>query len=132
MTEKAIKVTSDLQITIQEIEVKNGSMLKGLQEIVGGCIEIVHPRRLERPLLMVVNDEGLLYGLPVNPVGSYLYGMDQHGHPILGDIAILQEGFRDGEPDVLGLSDEEAEDIARQLNEAFRPLKEARAHAVLS
>ena len=132
MTEKAIKVTTDLQITIQEIEVKNGSMLKGLQKIVGGGIEIVHPRRLERPLLMVVNDEGLIYDLPVNPIGSYLYGMDQHGHPILGDIAILQEGLRDGEPDVLGLPDDAAEDITRQLNEAFRPLKEALANAVLS
>lgn len=55
---------------------------KSVGEAVGGYIEIVHPKRLNSPYCMVVNDEGLLIGLPPNLHGSYLYCTDQHGSPI--------------------------------------------------
>lgn len=60
-------------------------------EIVGGLIEIVKPRRLGYPYVMIVNEEFLLLQLPYNPVGSWLYCTDEHGHPICGNILILKE-----------------------------------------
>lgn len=76
-------------------------------EVVGGYIEIVHPYGLEDPLVMIVNEEGLLKGLSVNPIASYLYRTQEHGHPIVGNAVIMQEGMRDGEPDIIGLEEEE-------------------------
>lgn len=59
--------------------------------VVGGLIEIVRPRRLERPYIMIVNENFINLRLPLNPVGSYLYCTDEHGHPICGNIIILKE-----------------------------------------
>ena len=104
MTEKAIVITTDNEISIQDLEVKDGSLLESLQQIVGGYIETVRPMRLGGGLLMIVNEEGLLQNLPVNAVGSFLYGADCHGNPIVGTIAIVDRGYRHGEPDLVGLS----------------------------
>lgn len=42
--------------------------LESLQKEVGGCIEVVHPKYLPQGFCMVVNDEGLLMGLPPQPL----------------------------------------------------------------
>ena len=76
---------------------------------VGGWFEIVHPVGMKRPFVMLVNEEGLLLNLDVNALGSFLYGTLAHGHPIVGDIVIMKEGFVDGEPDIVGLTDQEAD-----------------------
>lgn len=129
MTEKIVVITTDLKISTREIEVENGSMLKGLQEIVGGGIEVVHPRRMERPLCFVCNDEGLRLGLPINAVGSHLYGTDQHGHPIVGDIAIMREGFRNGEWDLVGFPSLLAEELMVRFTRTYPILKGAKPDA---
>ena len=78
---------------------------KSIGEAVGGWIEVVRPVRLKRPYCMIVNEEGALINLPRNIFGSFLYGMDYHGNPILGDIVLLKEGIdSDGERDILGLN----------------------------
>lgn len=64
-------------------------------EVVGGHIEFVRPSRLGKPYCMIVNEEFLLQGLPVNPVGCYLYATDEHGHPICGNIIIMKEHGED-------------------------------------
>ena len=89
---------------------------KSVGKAVDGYIEIVHPRRLGFPYCMIVNEEGLLRGLPLNPYGSYLYGIEAHGNPIVGDSVILKEGFVNGEPDLVGLSDEECSTFADQIS----------------
>lgn len=125
MTEKAIVITTDNEISIRDLEVKNDSMLEALQQIVGGYIETVRPIRLRGDLLMIVNEEGLLQNLPVNEVGSYLYGIDLHGNPIVGNIAIVDRGYRNGEPDLVGLSPMLAEEILRKFMYTFPILKGA-------
>ena len=90
-------------------------LYKTVGEIVGGGIEIVHPRGLEQPFCMIVNDEGLLQGLPANPLGCALYETWRHGSPIVGDIVLMKIGYRNGDRDVIGLSDEEAVSIVKQL-----------------
>lgn len=43
-------------------------LLDNLQKEVGGYIEVVHPKYLPEGLCMVVDDEGLLKGSPVNNI----------------------------------------------------------------
>lgn len=124
MTEKVIVITTDNKIFIKELEIIDGSMLEGLQQIVGGYIENVLPMNLEDPLMFVCNEEGLIRGLPVNTVGSILYGTYQHGFPIVGDIAIVQQGWRDGEPDIVGLPDNVIEHVYGQFIEKYSILEE--------
>ena len=89
--------------------------LRGMQEFVGGYIEIVRPAYLRRPYVMIVNEEGLLKGLPINNTGSLLYGA-----PIVGDVLILKEGFNDdGEPDLLSLDMDEAHNLLDELMRRF-------------
>ena len=64
---------------------------------------------------MIVNEEGLLKRLPINVVGSHLYETDKHGYPIVGNIVIMKEGLRNGEPDIIGLEDDDIESVADGL-----------------
>lgn len=97
-------------------------MFKTVGKAVGGHIEHVRPRGLEDPYCMVVNEEGRLRGLPVNPIGSYLYGTYDHGEPIVGDIVIMKEGFTDGEPDIVGLDDLDVQQLALLLDDVMQGL----------
>lgn len=82
-----------------------------IKEAVGGWYEHVHPMGLDRPYSMMVNEEGLLLGLPMNWLGSELYGTPQHGQPIVGDIVFLKDGYDGGEPDVVGMTEDEAQHL---------------------
>jgi hypothetical protein len=79
-----------------------------IKKAVGGWYEHVHPVGLDHPYSMMVNEEGLLLGLPMNRLGSELYGTPRHGHPIVGDIVFLKDGYDGGEPDVVGMTEDEA------------------------
>ena len=87
------------------------------------CIrDSVKPARLRHPYCMIVNEEGRLLDLPLNYVGSYFYGTDQHGEPIVGNIVIMKDGYRGGEPDIVGLNDVEAEQIKDVIIDLIEPL----------
>lgn len=92
-------------------------LYKSLGKEVGGRIEVVHPRELRVPLNMIVNEEGRLEGLPQNALGSFLYGTPIHGEPIVGNIIILQEGFVNGEWDIIGLDDDLARNMIDQISD---------------
>ena len=62
----------------RERDVKINS-LKQMQELVGGYVEFVYLN----DKVLIVNEEGLLYGLPRNNQAT-----ESAGHPIVGD-AIL-------------------------------------------
>ena len=87
-----------------------------IQKAVGGWYERVHPVGLERPYCMMVNEEGLLQNLPMNLTGSVLYGTPQHGQPIVGDVIFLKDGYHDGEPDVVGMTAEEAQSLGDKFS----------------
>lgn len=102
---KGIVITTKDEMRVQKF---SEPAHKSIGEAVGGWIEVVHPKRLEYPYCMVVNEEGVILKLPINSFGSFLYGMDYHGYPILGDIVLLKEGINsDGERDILGLDEQE-------------------------
>ena len=80
-----------------------------LQEIVGGFIEIVAPMELRTHprVRMIVNENFIHLGLPFNLFASYLYGYGSHSDPILGTAVFAYQGWVDGEPDIVGLPDDE-------------------------
>ena len=116
---KGIVVTTDLEIRIEEF---SDPLYKTVGSAVGGYIEHVKPARLRHPYCMIVNEEGRLLDLPLNYVGSYFYGTDQHGEPIVGNIVIMKDGYRGGEPDIVGLNDVEAEQIKDVFIDLIEPL----------
>lgn len=116
---KGIVVTTDLEIRIEEF---SDQLYKTVGSAVGGYIEHVKPARLRHPYCMIVNEEGRLLDLPLNYVGSYFYGTDQHGEPIVGNIVIMKDGYRGGEPDIVGLNDVEAEQIKDVIIDLIEPL----------
>lgn len=116
---KGIVVTTDLEIRIEEF---SDPLYKTVGSAVGCYIEHVKPARLRHPYCMIVNEEGRLLDLPLNYVGSYFYGTDQHGEPIVGNIVIMKDGYRGGEPDIVGLNDVEAEQIKDVIIDLIEPL----------
>lgn len=88
---------------------------KSCRSTLGGWIETVHPGGLERPYMMLVNEEGLVHNLPLNMVGCFLYKTHEHGCPIVGNVILMKLGFRDGEPDIVGLEEDEAEKLMNMV-----------------
>lgn len=60
--------------TTKDVVPKNGKdfSYEELREIVGGYIEVVHPKDTKK--IMVVNEEGKLLGLELNPEATKHYG----------------------------------------------------------
>ena len=104
------------------VEVKDFAppLYQSLGEAVGGTIELVRPRGLARPFVMIVNDEGLLLDLPLNRLGSILYETHKHGSPIVGNVVIMKEGMTSNGPDIIGLGPEDGDVLLRDLREAFK------------
>ena len=79
------KMPNIIQVSDRELK------LEDVQSMVGGLMELVYPRN-GTPAMMgidddaqyIVNEEGLLKGLKVNPIGSEIVGQ-----PIVGNLVIL-------------------------------------------
>lgn len=84
---------------------------RSLGVLVDGFIEIVRPLNLERPYVMICNEDYIALDLPFNKIGSYLYGTAIHMHPILGNIVIMKERGEELE----GLTEGEIYEITRSL-----------------
>lgn len=107
---KAIKITTDNEISVVDIQEPT---LEGMQEHVGGYIQTARGYTLndldvpgKHNLLMIVNEDGFNMDLDYNDVAT-----DLADDFILGDVLIMQEGFVNGDPDIVGLSDEQVKDI---------------------
>ena len=105
---KGIVITTDNKVGVRQFGLP---LYKTVGKVVGGYIEIVHPKGLSKPYIMIVNEEGRLLDLPLNHIGSFFYGTDQHGEPIVGNIVVMKDGYRNGEPDIVGLDDSEVERV---------------------
>lgn len=113
---KGVVVTTDNTVEIRDF---GEPLYKTVGEAVGGYIEIVHPIGLADPLVMIVNEEGLILDLPLNQLGCLLYGTHNHGHPIVGNIVVMQTGYVNGEPDIIGLDDNQAAELAKTFELCF-------------
>lgn len=102
--ELALKVTATGEISRVKLTTP---LYRSVQKEIGGYMEIVKPKRLNEPFCMIVDEEGLIKGLPPNQIGSYLHETDKHGHPIVGDILIMKIGITDKGPDIVGLDEKD-------------------------
>ena len=100
---KGVVITTNREMYVLDIP-ESEPLYRSTRPVLDGPMEIVHPRGLPRPYCMIVNEEGLMHDLPLNEVGSVWYGTHIHGQPIVGNIIIMKEGFRDGEWDLIGLN----------------------------
>ena len=93
-------------------------IIENIEKELGGWMEIVRPKRLGKPYAMLVNDDFIRLGLPINRVGCYLYGTDEHGAPIRGNIIIVVEDgeFKDLEQFELSTIEGYARLIHQQYN----------------
>lgn len=118
---KGIVITTDDQFRVQDFSLP---LYKSVGAAVGGYIEHVNPKLLRRPYCLLVNEEGLLLGLPVNYLASYMYGTHMHGHPIVGDVVLMKNAYIHGERDIIGLTDSEVEKITRELEPLLAGLRD--------
>lgn len=128
---KALKITTDNVISVVTVPEPTW---KGMGELVGGYFEHVRPwglYNLDTPykndLCMIANGEGRLIGLEHNPTGTMLYNETPKFMgfaPIAGDILIMAEGFVNGEPDIVGLDEQQIEIVKTALIKKFKFLRE--------
>ena len=111
---KGVVITTDNKVYPVEL---SEPLFQGAKEILGGYMEHVWPGGLKRPYCLLCNEEGLLMGLPMNAYGSFLYRTQIHGSPIVGNIIIMKDGYENGEPDIVGLTHEEAAEISKQATD---------------
>lgn len=85
---KTLKITTDNKISIINLDFDH----KSLREEVGGYVELVRTQKLldyfKTKVVMIVDEEGLVKNLPVNPMGCYFYDTNKHGNPIVGDVIL--------------------------------------------
>ena len=89
---KTVKVSTDNMVSLIDIDFDN---FREIQKAIGGHFETVRTRRTvsyfgSPDIVMLVDEEGLLKGLPVNTFGSVMYGTAEHGHPIVGDLILAK------------------------------------------
>lgn len=85
---KTVKVTTDNKVSIIDVDFDD---FRSIQQAVGGHFETVHTRLMadyfkDPSVIMLVDEEGLVKGLPENALGCALYGTVRHGCPIVGDL----------------------------------------------
>lgn len=116
---KTVKITTDNKISIVDIpwtaEAKE-------QAICADCVETVKTQIMyslfHDTVVMIVDESGIINNRPFNLAGSFLYGTQYHGAPIVGDILFgLQSG-----PEIL--PPENPEDIMHLLMMKIPELQE--------
>lgn len=118
---KTLKITTDNKISIIDLDFDH----KSLREEVGGYVELVRTQKLldyfKTKVVMIVDEEGLVKNLPMNPMGCYFYDTDKHGNPIVGDVILgLLVGF---DMHVTGLGDRDAEQWMEKMLKDFPVLQ---------
>lgn len=103
---KTVKVTTDNKVSVIDV---NFDDFRSIQQAIGGHFEKVRTQLMadyfkDPSVIMLVDEEGLVKELPMNAVGSALYGTPQHGCPIVGDLIFARV---DGE-DIVAPDDSEA------------------------
>ena len=90
------------------------------KQIGASIFQPVYPKGLKEPYLFLCDEEGLLKDRPViNFLGSWMYGTQEHGEPIVGDIMIVKQVMTPDGPSFDGMPESEADVIAEWLLEHF-------------
>ena len=70
--------------TVTHVALPKKDRLAIMQQSVGGLIEFVYARYNGKKVALVVNEEGLLIGLPINQLASLIARQ-----PLVGDVLLL-------------------------------------------
>lgn len=93
-------------------DIVEGTLLYEAQQVVGGTIDIVNVNSRHLGWVTIfVNDEGLLIDLDMNAFASALTADGDYSQVLVGDVLIA--GGVDGEGNTLGLTDFQANNLAR-------------------
>lgn len=88
---KTIKITSNNEISVVDVDFDD---YRAIQKVVGGMFETVKTQRMfdyfGKPVMMLVDEEGILKQLPLNRTGSRFYG-----YPIVGDFILAVPTYED-------------------------------------
>lgn len=89
---KTVKVSTDNVVSLVNIDFDD---YQSIQKAIGGHFETVRTRTTASyfgspDIVMLVDEEGLLKGLPENMFGCVMYGTAKHGHPIVGDLILAR------------------------------------------
>ena len=109
---KGIVVTTDGFVEVRDFD---EPLYQTVGKAVGGWIEIAAAEHLREPFRLIVNEEGLLRGLPINPTGTLLRGRDSLRSPIVGDLVIMKIGMTEEGPDIVGLDENDCEELMATL-----------------
>lgn len=106
---------------IKEYKGVTAAMYRSLR----GHVELVRTQKLldyfKTKVVMIVDEEGLVKNLPVNPMGCYFYDTNKHGNPIVGDVILgLLVGF---DMHAIGLGDRDAEQWMEKMLKDFPVLQ---------
>lgn len=102
-----LAITLTAEGETKEVELVKENSLEQLQGAVGGLVQAVD---FTDHLTIWVNEEGKLYGLPINPMATFLwekyFGLTDF---ICGDVIFT--GGTDEEGETLGLDEETAKEL---------------------
>ncbi len=88
---KTIKITSSNEISIVDVDFDD---FRSVQKAVGGMFETVKTQRMfdyfGKPVMMLVDEDGIGKQLPLNRTGSRFYG-----YPIVGDFILAVPTYED-------------------------------------
>lgn len=114
-----IKITTDCIIKKIRISCPINTLLK---KEINSSFEIVYPRRLPSSYCMIIDEDGHMKNLPINPIGSYFYESNLNLMPIVGDIIILK--IEEG--NLVGFSDLEALNLKKEIEKIMNLKNESK------
>ena len=119
-----LRVTTGNEVSVVDLSGQD-YLYKRIAAQINKCshIEIVRPRRLKHPIVMVVDEEGLLKDNEYNLVGSVLYQTDLHGSPIAGDVIFMREEYGPDGMDLFGLTEHDISCVTDMANHIISSYK---------
>ena len=129
---KIIKITDWNHISIHDYPEGHEYENEILCELIEDCdlFEHVMPRRLYNELgapnepaegvSILIDEEGRLKAKDINLVGSFLYESDIHNNPIVGNLLVVGECWKDGDIAFCGLTEEQFDLLYPQLEALVR------------
>ena len=86
-TGKTLRVTTDNKVELIEIP----WTLEGHENAIGADMcEVVRTLLGYDPIVMLVDESGLLKHKPINKAASIMYGSERHGGCIAGDVILVE------------------------------------------
>lgn len=112
----AVKLGTDLSVSIIEKKREQSFLDFCYQSIGCQYVETVHPRYLQEPYVLMIDEEGRFKDKPViNFIASYLYGAHEHHEPIVGNAIVVKLGMTSEGKDILLLDDAEAQQVMQSM-----------------